>query len=182
MGKLIFIHGISTSGKSLIGRELNKILKDSILIDQDEFYVKNKPLITFSNGKISYTASNLDCDEAIDYVTFKNVIHYNLQLFEYVIVTGFALRSNLLNINSDYSILLENNNINRIIKGRQQSKGYQDEKAEKDKWMVIKIIYPYYLETLSKIQYDYKIPVYVNNKRVNKLFILNYILHIIEVL
>lgn len=182
---LIYIHGISGVGKSFYGSLLNKYLSNSIHIDQDTYYKQTKPLVTFSNNDIIYTASNWDTVESIDFEKFNLAIIDGLNNYDYVIVTGFALRSEYMLLKPTYGFLLHHNmndakTQSQIIKARLQSKQYKGDKIEKDKWMVIKIVYPYYKETLTLIDYDYKIPVYYNNKRVNKNLILDQLLQLIE--
>lgn len=54
--KLIFIHGISSSGKSTIGKLLEKVLGLSHWIDQDTFYLSDKPKVSFDNEDVSLSA------------------------------------------------------------------------------------------------------------------------------
>jgi hypothetical protein len=195
--KLIFIHGISSSGKSTIGKLLEKVLGLSHWIDQDTFYFSDKPKVSFDNKDVNsttctqeekktYTGSNWDCIEAIDFDALRYSIIASLCRYEYVIVTGFALRQKELNLIADYSFVLsfDFGNGDDIIdletfvtETRKISKKITDiDKQEKDYWMVRKVVYPFYLETLTKIQKSTKICVYRNQERVDVRIIVDDIL------
>jgi len=184
---LIYIHGISGVGKSFIGNKLQQNLKNSIVIDQDSYYKPNKPTISFTNDNgFIYTASNWDTDDAIDYEQFNLAIINAINQYDYVIVTGFSLKSSLMLLKPAYSFLLYFNMNDKqiqekMIESRLQSKGFQGEKAEKDKWMVRKVVFPYYQETLKNIEYDYKLPVFINEQRVEGKLILQFIYDILDI-
>lgn len=157
---LIFIHGVSGSGKSTAAEMLKIMyLPRSALIDQDSFYKQEKPLVTFEGAyRKTYTAENWDCEEAIDFDAFRNVIQEKMRDYLFVIVTGFALRKDLMKISADYSFILkfdlpEKDIIFKIIETRIKSKGFTDsEKKRRDYYMVHKVLWPFYLETLNLIQ------------------------------
>lgn len=188
LGKLIFLNGITGTGKTSIGNLLQKSLKNSVVIDQDSFYNKNKPLITLiapndNKYDASFITSNWDCDESINFVLFNNSIKCNLTKYDYVIVTGFSLRSNLMTIMPDLSFLLIHNMSDdliqeKIIESRRQAKGFQGVKAERDIIMVKTVIMPYYKETLTKLYDSHSIDVYSveSGERIDKNNILNKIL------
>lgn len=58
----LVISGISGSGKSTLGQILAEKLKLEY-IDLDSFYLKDKPLVSLSNGA---KVKNWDCSEALD--------------------------------------------------------------------------------------------------------------------
>lgn len=195
--KLIFVHGISSSGKSTIGKLLEKVLGLSHWIDQDTFYLSDKPKVSFDNEDVSsttstqeekktYTSSNWDCIEAIDFDALRYSIIASLCRYEYVIVTGFALRQKELNLTADYSFVLSfdfgvsdvaDNLETFVTETRKISKKITDtDKQEKDYWMVRKVVYPFYVETLTKIQESTNIYVYRNNERVDVRIIVDDIL------
>src|SRR4029078_10371134 len=179
---LIYINGISSTGKSFLGEELVKCLCNSVTIDQDLYYKKIKPTVTFTDDKgKEYKASNWDCNLSIDNDAFVNDIKYLLTKYTYVIVTGFALRSDELNLEPDLSILLlhDKNSIEHVIKSRRISKRLSVEQYDKDEWMVRKVVWPFYKETLTKLYPYHIIYVYNDNKRVDKQILINQILKLI---
>lgn len=183
-GTLIFIHGVSGSGKSTIGKyiqqkinEYNGLDTPNICahLDQDTYYRDKKPFVTFyadDSGK-KFTAGNWDCEEAIDYESFTNDILDNLGLYKYVIVSGFALRKDLMRMEADVSFLLkidlQTEEAKKFISNtRSKSKKFNSiEKREKDYWMVTKIVWPFYMETVDKIQPSTCIVVYDGKGRVD---------------
>jgi len=192
--KLIFIHGISSSGKSTIGKLLERVLEPSHWIDQDTFYLSDKPKVSFDNEdaslsactqeeKETYTGSNWDCIESIDFDALRYSIIASLCRYEYVIVTGFALRQKELNLTADYSFVLSfdfgiGDDLKTFVtENRKISKKITDtDKQEKDYWMVRKVVYPFYVETLTKIQKSTEICVYRNQERVDARIIVDDIL------
>jgi hypothetical protein len=195
-GTLIFLHGISGSGKTFIGKELTNRLPDSVCIDQDDFYRKEKPLITFSIGgsifsgedRNSFTVENWDSEESIDFEIFRNTIATSVMTYKYVIVTGFALRSHLMQMKADYSFLLKfdldpNETVNLIASLRSKTKKFETkEKQEKDYGMIIKVVWPFYLQTLKEIQYSQELIVYRKEGRVHKDITINNIINVMAVL
>lgn len=195
-GILIFIHGISGSGKSTIGKELLDKLPDSIWIDQDTFYRKNKPLITFhlsvndNEGKEilsnNITVENWDCEEAIDFWSFRNKIKKDLMVYKYVIVTGFALREKCMWMKADYSFLLDfdmepTETLKLITKIRSETKFKTEEKKHRDYWMIREVVLPFYTQTLKEIQKSKTITVYDSMGRIDKSIIVNKIMDVIHV-
>lgn len=196
--KLIFIHGISSSGKSTIGKLLEKVLGLSHWIDQDTFYLSDKPKVSFDNEDVSsttctqeekrtYTSSNWDCIEAIDFDSLRHSIIASLCRYEYVIVTGFALRQKELNLTGDYSFVLNfdfgvGDDLKTFVtENRKISKKITDtDKQEKDYWMVRKVVYPFYVETLAKIQESTNICVYQNKERVDVRVVVDDILSYVD--
>lgn len=187
-GKLIFIHGVSSSGKSTIGKMLNTLLENSNWIDQDTFYNESKPRVTFVNDteNRTYTGSNWDCIKAINFESLKDAVTMSMSMHDYTIVTGFALREKEISPSvADYSFLLnfegtESEIVNAISENRKISKKFVDTYTqEKDYWMVRKIVYPFYVETLNKIQKSTNICVYRNRERVDVTTITNEILAVI---
>ena len=174
-GKLIFIHGVSGSGKSTIGKELCSTFNNSVWIDQDQFYHKEKPLITFTNddNTLFYTETNWDSEEAIDFQSFREKINELRYKFNYVIVTGFALRLHLLRLKADYSFLLvfnvsDEKAIEIVTKTRMESKRFNTlEKIEKDYWMVRKAVWPFYLDTLEKIELSICVNAFIDGQRLS---------------
>ncbi len=160
---LIYLHGVSSSGKSTIANALVNKLPNAMVIDQDSFYKKIKPTVTFKGDQM-YTTTNWDTVESIDFNQLNDTITKALNCYHYVIVTGFALRDQYV-IKPNLSILLDigGNPIKKIALARQVSKGYR---GKKDWYMVEEVVYPYYLETLQHITIDYKISVYDGEKRI----------------
>src|SRR5438445_12158768 len=91
-GKLIFLHGASSVGKSTLGTLLQHALPHAALINQDTYFYEKKPFVTIDNKLVQ----NWDCDESIDYHRFVHDIQLLQKTHDYVIVTGFALRNYLL--------------------------------------------------------------------------------------
>lgn len=178
---LIYLHGCSASGKSTIGNALLNHLDNVILIDQDTYYKKIKPVISFQGDKF-YTTANWDTADAIDFDVFNYQIGEAIIQYNWVIVTGFALRDQYMTLKPNLSFLLDigDHPIEKIIKGRQISKNYKEEKAIKDFYMVQEVVYPYYQETLQNITYNYKVQVY-NDERKPIEVLVNEILHYINV-
>lgn len=164
---LIYLHGVSTSGKSTIGSALSKQLTNAIHIDQDTYYKSVKPMVTFEGDK-SYVTSNWDTVMAIDFDHFNLVIVKAIEQYSWVIVSGFAMHDELMTLKPDVSFLLDyniNNPMDKISEQRKISKEYSGEKEEKDYWIVRKVLWPYYQETLKKISYDYNIKMFKEDKR-----------------
>ncbi len=162
---LIYLHGVSSSGKSTIGNALLNHLNNAILIDQDTYYKKIKPVVTFQGDQF-YRTSNWDTTDAIDFDTFNHHIENAMNQYSYVIITGFALQDQYMTLKPTLSILLDigTNPIDKIAKARQISKNYKGEKAVRDFYMVQEVVYPYYQETLQNIT-GYKVQVYDDQRR-----------------
>lgn len=138
-------------------------------------------------------SSNWDCIESIVFDALRHSIIASLCRYEYVIVTGFALRQKELNLTADYSFVLSfdfgiedvasdvNNLETFVTETRKISKEITDtDKQEKDYWMVRKVVYPFYVETLTKIQKSTNICVYRNQERVDVRIIVDDILSYIN--
>ena len=69
--KIIAISGVSGVGKSTISSNLSKIL-NCTHINQDSYYLKEKPLVTLSDKR---TVKNWDDVDALDFVKLRNDIN-----------------------------------------------------------------------------------------------------------
>lgn len=173
--KLIFISGLSGSGKTTIGKALVKTLNETgdydhpwLFKDQDDFFVPTKPKIKLSNGK---TKSNWDSTESIDWDSLiewlsNHIDHYN------IVLVGFCLRSDLIPYPHDCHIHLtyDKENETRCIESRLKSKSTYlttPEKIREDQLMVREVIIPFYQETLSKSDVSDMIEIYEGDKRKN---------------
>lgn len=177
--RLIFLHGASGVGKTTIGNLLSQKLENSVVIDQDSFYKKKKPTIEYTideqdqDGEpIIIKEKNYDTIDAIDMEELDKKITECLESYSYVIVTGFALRLNSLKNKPDINILIDygvDPDKAKLImsESRQKSKGYKDEKAEKDKIRIEKVVWPYYEETLKCIGNVQIIPAFNEDGRIN---------------
>jgi Cdc6-like AAA superfamily ATPase len=156
----IAIHGISGSGKTTIGKALTQELwkkdkrKNFAYIDQDSYYLPEKPMIKLSNGLV---CKNWDTLDALDF----GLLRRDLAMNNHVVCSGFALR----NLPFDINILLSTGHtdtdvINRCIENRRVSKGLTADRLEKDKLMIREVVYPYFLDTLKSIKINLKIDVY----------------------
>ena len=158
----LVISGISSSGKTTVGKRLSEQLNCKF-IDIDSFYLPNKPIVTLSNGS---KVKNWDCLEALDIEALKIVIMNNYR--QGLVLVGFAIRDDILPIKPTYHIHLSIGTtrdviIKRCISGRKQSKGFTGDKEEVDRLIVEEMVYPFYIETLSKSTIDYFIEVYNNS-------------------
>jgi len=153
-GTLIYISGISGSGKTTVAQKLDLIIDNSIVIDQDSYFARNKPLVKLSSGE---TVINYDSEEAIRWDHFNEAIAINLQSYN-VIVTGFALRSHKMRLTPNVHFLLINDvlvegkhNIDSLIKTcyteRQNNKRFYG--MESEKFVVPELVVPFYFQTLS---------------------------------
>jgi len=192
---LILIHGVSAVGKTTIGKMLSDEL-NAFYLDQDDFYLKDKPQVIFTDDQNNkFTGSNWDSIEAIDFENFNTTIITLLEndTIPCIVITGFALLPkymqdlyNYLECNSNIFLksfllsfrLSESKIIECIIEFRQHKfKELTKEKMEKDKWMIKRIVWPFYLFVLKNIKYDLEINVYENGTRRAKKDILNEILN-----
>lgn len=154
--KVIFISGISGSGKSTISNILCKN-NSWIYIDQDWFYKVMKPKIILSNKK---EVSNWDCLEAINWEMMNNyLIESLLSVFKgkIIIICGFCPAFDFLKININKHIHLKpHNNVNLenfCIESRKKSKKLKNE--EQDKLVIKELVIPFYNSILE--QYKSKI-------------------------
>lgn len=170
--KLIYINGASGSGKTTLGLMLHDKLNKSYFIDQDKFYKKDKPSVNFEDDNgTKYTSPNWDCTDAIDFDALILNIKDAMTKYDYVIVSGFALRLDSGIPKPNVSILLDYNmpadkTQEQIINTRLQSKKIKDN--DKDKWMVKKVLWPFYEETLTKIGNAVKIPIFSDLENLEK--------------
>lgn len=156
---LLAISGISGSGKSTLGKILASRLGWEYL-DQDSFYRKEKPSITLSNGA---QVKNWDCLEALDLDKMNESIQ-EILLRGNLVLTGFALRDDVLSVKPTYHIHLNTGSSpreiqERCIQARRKSKGVN----EIDRLMVSEVVYPFYVETLKKSKFTREIAVYGEN-------------------
>lgn len=165
MYSLYVISGISASGKSTLGQHLVKsnFIDNIKYIDEDEFYLKNKPSITLSNNE---TVSNWDCLEAID-PCFTTVIEDALKLSP-VLLTGFALPATLLPVQATVHIHLvtADNPIDlatRCRLARTASKPFNN--SERDALMVREVIIPFYHKMLRESDISHLVTVFDKNER-----------------
>jgi ASC-1-like (ASCH) protein/cytidylate kinase len=141
MYPLYVISGLSGSGKTTLGEALAKKLRFHF-VDQDFFYLKEKPLVTLSDDS---KVKNWDCLEALD-SNFKHTIEVLLQR-EPVLLAGFALSREMLPVipavhihlvTADNPTDLEE----RCRKARIQAKPHI--KADRDVMVVREITIPFY--------------------------------------
>ena len=99
---MLFISGISTSGKRELGERISKEL-NAVLIDQKDYFLKNKEIVKLSNGK---KVINYDSINSIDWDNF-NLKLLSLSLSEVkTVVIGFALIPDLIKVSPELSIYL----------------------------------------------------------------------------
>ncbi len=162
----IALHGISGSGKTTVGRALAELL-GCPYIDQDSFYLREKPLVRLSDGS---EVRNWDTMEAIDETRLRDTLSKaersgRDQDCAYI-CGGFALRG----LSFDTNVLLQTGDtqeqiIARCIAARQQSKGFSGPKAQRDSRMVREVVYPYYCETVSLLTELKVVKVYHGEQR-----------------
>jgi len=99
---MLFISGISTSGKRELGERISKEL-NAVLIDQKDYFLKNKEIVKLSNEK---KVINYDSINSIDWDNF-NLKLLSLSLSEVkTVVIGFALIPDLIKVSPELSIYL----------------------------------------------------------------------------
>jgi len=109
---MIFISGITTSGKKELGRRLCKELK-AIMVDQKDYYLKKKEISTLSNGK---QVVNYDSSDSIDWDNF-NLKLLSLSLSKVkTVVVGFALIPSLIKVEPELSIYLNYKAPDNVVK------------------------------------------------------------------
>jgi deoxyadenosine/deoxycytidine kinase len=150
---LIYLHGCSGVGKTTIAKSLAKNLNNAQVIDQDDFYLANKPKILI-NGQLK---SNWDCLEALDMIKFIETIQNSKA--DYIIVTGFALRNMP---KPDLGILL-NYNVDNVLDAIIKARAHKNH----DLTMIKEVIYPFYLETLKQIYATHTVDVFNNGVRID---------------
>lgn len=149
MSKLIYISGVSGSGKTTVAKYISDYLIDPVIVDQDLFYREQKPKVVLSNDLPE--VSNWDCVEAIDFEKFNKRIIDVMNIFKTVVVTGFALRENLMDqdLKPDLHFLLCGDTIESVCMNRKSSKKWTDNQKRKDIMMVKQVVWPFYQETLN---------------------------------
>jgi len=153
-GYLIFISGISGSGKTTVGKRLEALIENVILIDQDNFFTRSKPFVKLSSGE---PVINYDSELSIRWNDLNDAIRINLESHN-VIVTGFALRKNRIAFIPHYHFLLIRD---ILVNGKHNTKTlekfcYEDRQLSKrfngkesEKLIVPELLVPFYFETLT---------------------------------
>ena len=187
---LIFISGISGVGKSTISKELAKEL-NFIHVNQDNYYLKDKPFVTLSNG---LKAKNWDTEQAVNFDKLNSDLEMYIKQGKKTIVEGFCLRDDLINVKPNIHIhlsyipivtgdeLIEIFNqykeviVSRIIKSRAQAKPG----IKNDEIVVKELVWPFYMETLNKSKINYIIETFDEyGNRVNKSDTINNIIYLL---
>lgn len=159
---LMFISGVSTSGKTTIGKELTKqrieIGEDWIFKDLDDFYFDKKPIIKLSNGK---EKENWDCFEAIDYGKLNEWLENQIKKHN-VCLVGFALSKeriklpcsihfHLTLLDYDHHSFDEKEIAHLVAQNRQLTKGFKGDKAQDDVLMVKEVLIPFYKKMFEEL-------------------------------
>jgi shikimate kinase len=150
---IIAISGFSGAGKSLIGKELAKLLQYNY-IDIDDYFIpsKDKPRIKLSDGTVTV---NFDSLEALDITKFKRECK-KLAADGNLIITGFTLRRDVLAFKPDHHIhLLVDKKL--AIERRWKAKPFfkkDPNKQKRDLLMINEVAYPFYLDTLANSDID----------------------------
>jgi ASC-1-like (ASCH) protein/ABC-type dipeptide/oligopeptide/nickel transport system ATPase subunit len=159
MYPLYVISGISGSGKTTLGREISKMLSsDNIhFIDQDLFYLTNKPKITLSDGSVT---SNWDCYDSLN-PEFFSVINETLKLSP-VLISGFALSRQILPCRPTIHIhLITASNpedlMTRCCSSRKHAKSIN---ISRDALMVKEFVIPFYHKTVRESDITHLLPVF----------------------
>jgi ASC-1-like (ASCH) protein len=165
MHPLYIISGISASGKSTLGQFLVKsnFIDGIKYIDEDEFYLKDKPSVTLSNGEI---VSNWDCLEAIN-PRFTEVVGDALKSSP-VLLTGFALPATLLPVAAAVHIHLvtADNPVDlemRCRLARTISKPLNN--SERDALMIREVVIPFYHRMVRESDISHIMPVFDKDSR-----------------
>lgn len=155
-GALIFISGISGSGKTTLGKRLADLMENTILMDQDSFFDRNKPIVRLSNGE---PVVNYDDEKSINWDKLNDVLENNLKFYNVVLV-GFALCQQKIKIRPNLHFLLirdilinGQHNVDNLFKfcyeDRQQSKKIRN--LENEKLMIKEFVIPFYFKTLKEL-------------------------------
>jgi uridine kinase len=146
---VIAISGISGTGKTTLGKAFVKKYDGWILIDQDFFYLKEKPLVLLSSGE---TVKNWDCLNSIDWDKLNEDVNKAL-VKNNVLLTGFALWMSKLKFPIKFNVLLKCDDFidECIISRRITKKLGNNEKISKDVLIVKELVAPFYLKTLAEI-------------------------------
>ena len=179
----LVISGISGSGKSTIGLQLAKSL-NLTYVDLDSFYLPQKPYVTLSiNAKVK----NWDTLEALDIEAIKLTIREKAP--NGLLSVGFTLRDDLFNEFKPYCHIhlstgqTKDQIIERCIASRQQSKTFStssalllnnnalllSNSALVDKYTVEEVIYPFYVETVTKSTINHIVEVFDHNGQRRKI-------------
>jgi shikimate kinase len=167
--QIIALVGISGSGKTTIGRFVANRL-NYIYVDLDDFYKRDKPKITLSNG---ITVSNWDTLDALDLSAFRQTLASLVREKRNIIVGGFALSDDVFEqLKPTATILLSVGNtdseiISRTIEARRRSKGFAGHKAIQDELMVKEVVYPYFKNVLQNTNVTGILKIYEQEQRRN---------------
>ena len=155
--KIVFISGISGSGKSTLGKEIATQLHGKF-IDQDWFFVKNKPTIKLSNGKI---LKNWDHEKALDMKTFNNKLREAKKTNKYIVVSGFALRNEWIDHDNKPDIHIHIK-VPKELSLQTRLKLKPGNKIDQT-LMFNEAVLPFYYSTLEKSNIDYFINGTIND-------------------
>jgi gluconate kinase len=161
------ISGISGTGKTTIGKMVAKY-KNWTFIDQDSFYLQEKPLIMLSLG---IKVKNWDCIESIDWHKLNNEVKKTLQLNN-VLLVGFALWSSYISFPVEKHIHLFygtgiDNDIILCYFNRKESKNLTNDNILKDISIIKELVFPFYFKTLENSIITHYIRVYNENIRID---------------
>lgn len=150
---VIAISGFSGAGKSYHGINLAKKLGYNY-IDLDKYFIpsKDKPRVKLSDGT---TTVNFDSLKALNLKRFKQDVK-KLSSEGNLIITGFALRKEVLPFKPDFHIHLlvdKKNAIERRLRAKPFIKK-DPRKKKRDLMMINEVAYPFYLETLQQSSID----------------------------
>lgn len=150
---IIVISGFSGAGKSFHGKRLARE-RGWYYLDLDDFYKSKKPDVTLSNGR---KVKNWDCLEALDIHAFQKRIEEMKKLpnFRGLVITGFALRTDVLGISPDLHLHLSIDKETSIVRRKHKFRNYSRKKFEMEKKILDEVAYPFYLETLQKSKIDH---------------------------
>jgi ASC-1-like (ASCH) protein/shikimate kinase len=158
---LYVISGISGSGKTTIGRRLMCVVDgvNSVFVDQDQFYIEDKPMVTLSNG---VTVKNWDDTDALN-PKMATIVDAMLDHAPVVLV-GFSLTEAVLGelkpavhihlVTARSPQLLQE----RCKRARMQTKLGADE--ELNALMVDEVVIPHYRETVRNSEITHLVYVY----------------------
>jgi shikimate kinase len=162
---LFIVSGISGSGKTTLGQRLALTLSWTF-IDQDTFYLPNKPKVTLADQT---KVSNWDCEEALD---LKQCVEQLTEALKHnhVVFVGFAPRDAWLQLKTlPASKILHvhlstgddrETIISRCVQSRTRSKKMTPDRAALDAKVVRELVYPFYVDTLSKCTITHQVSVY----------------------